>query len=422
MIEPRIVVGCATDRGPDREENEDAHGSARSGAGDIIVVCDGMGGHAAGALASQGARDALLAALLDSTVQEPISAMRAAVASAHARVRALADAAPERRGMGTTCVLAMVRGDTATVANVGDSRAYLVRGGRVALVSKDHTRAQALLDAGAITPEQYASHPERSTLSQAIGQQVEPTPHVEQLTLQANDTLVLCSDGVYESLRFEDVALFCEGNDPNRNAARLVAEAIRRDGKDNATAAVIRYVVGQPGASGFGQLIRGPSRDTSVDVLPDSDDDWRSPFRRFGPTIAIAAVALIVGVLIGRLLLDGPADAESRRPAGPWSASPRPAEVPPRASASTGAQQGTTELEIAKDPAAEDELPRGPSAPESREPSVASASPKEAKKGQGKPKPAQAQESEDKQASSPSTASSASPPKSAPVNGAPSSP
>lgn len=419
MIEPRIVVGCATDRGPAREENEDAHGSARSGAGDIVVVCDGMGGHAAGALASQAARDTLLSALLDSSEQEPASAMRAAVASAHARVRALADAAPERRGMGTTCVLAMVRGDTATVANVGDSRAYLVRGGRVALVSKDHTRAQALLDAGAITPEQYATHPERSTLSQAIGQQAEPAPHVEQLTLQANDTLVLCSDGVYESLRFEDIALFCEGNDPNRNAARLVSEAIRRDGKDNATAAVFRYVVAQPGASGFGQTTRGPTRESAVDASADAGDEASSPLKRFGPIIAIAAVALIAGVLIGRFLLDRAAKVEPLQPPPPGSASPRTEERPlHQSSPAAAAQSADRPLEIAQDPSGADDSRRDSRAPESKAAPAAGDPPKEAKKAAKKQKA----DSEDKQSSAPASAFPATPPKSAPPSGASSSP
>ena len=242
MNEVHFVVGAATDVGRVREVNEDAHGFLHSAAGDLLVVCDGMGGHAAGDVASKAARDTLIAHVLAAPDMEPAALLRQAIQAAHMEVRNLAQAVQGRQGMGTTCVVALVRGNHATVANVGDSRCFVVQGGRTRQLSKDHTKAQALFDQRLISAEQFANHPEKGVLNQALGQTAAPDPHIDALTLGLDDYLVLCSDGVYDCLSSEQLAELTFGANPNYAADNVVREAVQRDGKDNATTVIGRYV------------------------------------------------------------------------------------------------------------------------------------------------------------------------------------
>lgn len=242
MNEVHFIVGAATDVGPVRQVNEDAHGFLHSAAGDLLVVCDGMGGHAAGDLASKAARDTLIAHVVAAPHMDAAALLRQAIQAAHMEVRRLAQAEQGRQGMGTTCVVALVRGDHATVANVGDSRCFVVQGGRTRQLSKDHTKAQALFDQRLISAEQFATHPEKGVLNQALGQNAVPDPHIDALTLGLDDYLVLCSDGVYDCLSFEQLAELTFGANPNYAADNVVREAVQRDGKDNATTVIGRYV------------------------------------------------------------------------------------------------------------------------------------------------------------------------------------
>ncbi len=240
--EVRLIVGAATDVGKVRDVNEDSLGFLYTAAGQLLVVCDGMGGHAAGDLASRTARDAILGHVLASPNGDPRDILVQAALRAHEAVRGVAGQSAERAGMGTTCVMALIRGDQAVVANVGDSRCYLVRNGKLRQVSKDHTKAQQLLEAGVITADQMAKHPDKGVLSQALGQRAQPTPFVtEPFTLMQEDYLILCSDGVYESMQV-DMPQVSEGRNPNYAADALVRQAVARDGKDNATVVIGRFV------------------------------------------------------------------------------------------------------------------------------------------------------------------------------------
>jgi protein phosphatase len=239
--EVSFSVGAATDVGKVREVNEDAHGFARCSAGDLLVVCDGMGGHASGDVASREARDAVIRSVTAGGAENPAGLLHQAILAAHHRVRELAAASPERQGMGTTVVAALVYRQRATVANIGDSRAYVVRSGEAQQVSKDHTKGQQLLDGGLITTEQLANHPQKGVLYQALGQTAsEPAPHVVQFELVPGDYLVLCSDGVYDCLGPTDLAELTSGANPNYAADTLVRHAVERDGKDNATVVIGR--------------------------------------------------------------------------------------------------------------------------------------------------------------------------------------
>lgn len=241
MNESKFVVGAASDVGKVREINEDAHGYLRATMGEFLVVCDGMGGHASGDVASKVARDAAMQSVLAAQGVDAGELLRQAVAAAHARVRHTAASAPDKQGMGTTIVCALVQGTEATVANVGDSRAYIVRNGQAQQVSTDHTKGQQLLQNGVITLEQLAAHPQKGVLYMALGQLAsEPVPAVVQFQLLEGDYLVLCSDGVYDCLTLDKLGELSAGINPAYAAANLVRYAVERDGKDNATVVIGR--------------------------------------------------------------------------------------------------------------------------------------------------------------------------------------
>lgn len=299
--EVRLILGAATDVGSVRDVNEDAHGFVRCSLGDLLLVCDGMGGHAAGDVASRTARDAILLHALTSRAHDERTLLREALVAGHLAVRAVAEAAPGRQGMGTTVVAALIRDRWVWIGNVGDSRAYLVRGQRASMLSKDHTKAQKLLDGGLISAEQAETHPEKSVLSQALGQRMEPEPAIsERLELGLDDALVLCSDGVYESMHERLGAVVGGANNPNYGAHDLVADAVREDGKDNATAIVARWV---DLSSSRGVLRPPPAQ--RAEAGPVGRPAWRQ--RRWWGGAAAGAGLLGIGLLVGRCSQPEPA-------------------------------------------------------------------------------------------------------------------
>ncbi len=298
--EVRLIFGAATDVGRVRDVNEDAHGLVRCRWGDLLVVCDGMGGHAAGDVASQTARDAILGHALASQAPDATTMLRDALIRGHNAIHDVVSATIGREGMGTTAVLALVRAGHVHVANVGDSRCYLVRGGTAQLLSKDHTKAQKLFDQGLIDATQFASHPERGVLSQALGQRAMPEPHLaEPIQLRADDVLVLCTDGAYESMLTDLGPLVARAKNPNYAAHDLVAQAVERDGKDNATAIVARWDALVPAASSVspGPRVVPP---TIARDLPTAGSGmtWLRPRNVLVGAIVVAIVAAAAGSVL----------------------------------------------------------------------------------------------------------------------------
>lgn len=236
-----------SDKGPVRKENQD-FGEAvrlRSPRCTVLLVCDGMGGANSGALASSLAADAYLARLRELlTSGRKKSAllsywMREACSSANTAVydRAVADAAND--GMGTTLVSAVILGRQAEILNVGDSRAYLIRGDTVTQITRDHSVVMELVALGELTPEQAAHHPNRNLITRAVG--VEPTVEADvfSLRLRRGDRLLLCSDGLSGTLSEETLcALSRQSRDAAAICRSLVDRAVELGARDNVTAAV----------------------------------------------------------------------------------------------------------------------------------------------------------------------------------------
>lgn len=242
-----IAHAVRTDTGRVRDNNEDSHGLFTLDDGSVLaVVCDGMGGHEAGEVASGIAVDAIESAVWGAEADvAPSEVLRQALAQAHDAIVAEGRKGA-KRGMGTTAVVAWVRGDRAWVAHAGDSRLYLLRRGRVVRRSVDHSRVQMLIDKGVISPMEAHEHPDAGILTRALGHprmaDGQPfTPHVEgdALALAPGDALVLSSDGLHDLVSDDEIAAAIAGAAPEASAARLVELALERGGHDNVTVAVV---------------------------------------------------------------------------------------------------------------------------------------------------------------------------------------
>ncbi|MFZ9292035.1 MAG: protein phosphatase 2C domain-containing protein [Ilumatobacteraceae bacterium] len=244
----RLRWGLATDTGRLRQQNEDA---AHAGPG-IFVVADGMGGHNAGEVASAIAVGALREAY--PTRAADAAAFVAEVESINAAIHRSAAADRDQRGMGTTlAALAVVPapspdgdraatladGAAAVVANVGDSRTYLLRDGDLRQVSVDHSYVQELLSEGLINADEARTHARRNIVTRALG--IEDRVAVDSWTipLVAGDRFVLCSDGLVDEVDDGEIlATLRDERDPEGAAARLVAAANAHGGRDNVTVVV----------------------------------------------------------------------------------------------------------------------------------------------------------------------------------------
>jgi serine/threonine protein phosphatase PrpC len=237
-----VELGSDSNVGRVREHNEDAWEHVSYSGGDFALVCDGMGGHEAGDLASSIAVRTLTSALVGGAFDDPRELLYRALERAHEEVRAAASAAPGRAGMGTTAVVALLRSGALFLGHVGDSRAYLVRDGVVSLLTRDQTKVQELVDGGLITAGEAKHHPDAGVLAQAIGMArgLSPfvTPEETGIPLRTGDVVVLCSDGVYDALETDEMAALTAQRSARDAARTLVSVAVERDGQDNATAVV----------------------------------------------------------------------------------------------------------------------------------------------------------------------------------------
>lgn len=220
-------AGSGSDIGHVRSDNQDAF--LQDEEQRLFVVADGLGGHPAGGAASDDAVEALREALSDGALDEAEDRMRVladALVAAHDRVASAAARDPGKRGMGTTAVVIHID-DTASVltcANIGDSRAYLLRDGRLAQITEDHSTAG----------------PGGPTLTQALGFSREVAPDAVQLDVRAGDKLLLCTDGLTDMLADRDIrAILVKDAPPQLLCDELIEVALERGGVDNVTCIVV---------------------------------------------------------------------------------------------------------------------------------------------------------------------------------------
>jgi protein phosphatase len=220
--------------------------------GALFLVADGMGGAASGELASSMAGKTVLDVLGDRWSNTPdvnpdvfATALRDATATANERIHQYARENPEHRGMGTTATIAGLLDDHVYVAQVGDSRAYLVRNGRAIQLTKDQSLMQRLVEAGEITQEEAEQSDRRNIILQALGPEPQITIDLTHQQLRRGDTLILCSDGLSGLVRADEIAKMATNTaDVSALCRKLVARANELGGPDNITVVAV-HVDGQ---------------------------------------------------------------------------------------------------------------------------------------------------------------------------------
>ena len=249
MVQGVVTLGTRTDVGMKRSSNQDAFcalvgPNAPSGSDALLAVADGMGGHKAGEVASEMAIRGLIAKLsrdgvranatdgLVPTLQRTISELNAEIHTAAAR--------PETRGMGTTLTAAVLVGNALTIGHVGDSRAYLLRDGKLQQLTQDHSWVAEQVARGILKPEEAEVHSRRNILTRAIG--VDPKIQVDGMTVEVKngDVLLICSDGVHSLIRDDEIAKLLSSGDPKSSSGEIVDLANAKGGNDNITVVVSR--------------------------------------------------------------------------------------------------------------------------------------------------------------------------------------
>jgi serine/threonine protein phosphatase PrpC len=232
-----LRYAARSDRGLIRGTNQDSvYAGPR-----LLAVADGMGGHAAGDVASKVVIAALEHLDDDAPSGDLLQALRQAVFDGSEHLREVIREAPHLEGMGTTLTAVLFAGGRLGLCHVGDSRAYLMRDGELNQITHDDTFVQTLIDDGRITEEEANSHPQRSLLLRALnGQDVEPD--LSMRDARAGDRYLLCSDGLSGVVTFETIAQAMREPDPQATADRLIELALRSGGPDNITCIVADVV------------------------------------------------------------------------------------------------------------------------------------------------------------------------------------
>lgn len=226
--------GSRTDIGLTREQNEDSLVVAAP----LFVVADGMGGHEAGEVASEIAVSAI-SEYAPSTADA--EALGHAVEVANREVIDATLSGRGREGMGTTCTAAILEGNRLVIAQVGDSRAYVLHDGKLSQITRDHSLVADMVESGQITREQARYHPNRSVITRALGSDVNMQPDLYEITIEEGDRVLLCSDGLTSMLLDEEIRDVMVANpDPQACAEGLVEAALAAGGLDNVTVIVVK--------------------------------------------------------------------------------------------------------------------------------------------------------------------------------------
>lgn len=252
-----LEASARTDPGPVRENNED--NMMLDLERGIFIVADGMGGHAYGEVAAQIAVDVTHRVLLDEHEDpdetrlmrdvdvEDVSdrlreRLRYAMNQASIAIRRRAAQIPGADDMGTTLVVLLIDEEQAHLAHVGDSRAYLVRNSRLQRLTRDHTIVQQEIDAGRLTPELARLVPHKSILTQSVGFHGPVEPDTSTRIVQPGDLFILCSDGLTDALKDDEILQVALAHPPDMLADALVETALSAGGDDNITVVVTHVV------------------------------------------------------------------------------------------------------------------------------------------------------------------------------------
>lgn len=316
-----LRYAARSDRGLVRSNNEDSvYAGAR-----LLALADGMGGHAAGEVASQ----LMIAALAHLDDDEPggdlLGKLGDAVREGNASIADQVEDEPELDGMGTTLTAILFAGSKLGLAHIGDSRAYLLRDDQLTQITRDDTFVQSLVDEGRITAEQAHTHPQRSLIMRALtGTEVEPTLTVREA--RAGDRYLVCSDGLSDVVSDETIANTMREGSHDECADRLIELALRSGGPDNITvvvADVIDLDYGQSNpivagaasadeddtpppntAAGRAAAMRPPRATPKRVIIQAPEPVTKKRSKLWWPLVAVALIALLAaGLVVGRHLV-----------------------------------------------------------------------------------------------------------------------
>ena len=308
--EDRFLVADLTRRDASLMPNVREHEVGERGS--LLVVADGMGGAAAGELASEMATDTIYAQMVkawgeeqERTAQRFAHHLKEAVEVANSHIHSYATAHPEVRGMGTTTTAVGVFGDHVFLTQVGDSRAYLIRNGAAYQLTKDQSLMQRLVEAGELTEEEAAHSERRNIILQALGPDAKVKVDLTYQELRGGDVLVLCSDGLSGLVKKEEMAEIA-GAESDLPAAcdRLIALANARGGPDNITVILARFDGDGLRAAAAGEEVGHQTyplidTETSTEPVPiyrGSQPPQSARSARLRAMVAILVAAALVGV------------------------------------------------------------------------------------------------------------------------------
>ena len=249
VLKPMLQIGFKCNRGVVRKNNEDACFVIPNQ--DVYIVAYGVGGNNSGEIASSTAVESLASFVkandlgLCGSPDEIFGFFTEALDIANRRVFEMGREDSACRGMASTVVMSYINGGSAYLANVGDSRAYLFRNGRLKRITKDHTYVNELIDQGVITEKEAESHSQKNVITKAIGAESEVEPDFYKVGLARGDIMLLCTDGLYGEVgedRMADMLRLAVSKDVKMNdlCGAFVDEAILAGGRDNITVICIR--------------------------------------------------------------------------------------------------------------------------------------------------------------------------------------
>jgi len=242
-----IKVSAISDIGKVRKGNEDSFGVFQDTS--LFIVADGMGGHKAGDIASKLAVETIYQVLRESKHSDDLRFeqishyLNDSIQKANSKIFEEGKKNPGQAGMGTTVVVTWIKNDNATIAYVGDSRAYLLRKNNLRQITSDHTLVNDYLTKGLLQLNEVDHHPLRHVLSRAVGPQEQVEADILCVPLQPGDILLLCTDGLSNMLskdKMEDILISPESIETKTQ--RLINQALDSGGSDNVTAMLIQYI------------------------------------------------------------------------------------------------------------------------------------------------------------------------------------
>jgi serine/threonine protein phosphatase PrpC len=246
----RLEAAELTDVGRRRERNQDniahliptdSHVLDEKGA--LFIVCDGMGGHAAGEVASEIGVKTIREEYYNTPGSDVITSIATAVERANSVIFQHAVDHPELSGMGTTCVALVIAGGRAFVVNIGDSRAYIIRNGKMRQVTRDHSWVAEQVRVGLLTEEQARTHSHRNVITRSLGTQPNVTADLFVETMHNGDRVLLCSDGLHGYVDESDIEQVVTGdNEPNAAVHTLIDMANNNGGPDNISAMLVQLI------------------------------------------------------------------------------------------------------------------------------------------------------------------------------------